>query len=160
MEAAFTRLLEASLAARGDPGAAALDLFFYWIHFAPLTRGTAAVGYMALYAALLAADLQPPRRVPPGVQLDWEALLEGDPARFRARMNSLGLSAWMRADPSLPVDPDDWWGGSLRVDKAVRTLADMLDILSLPYEDPIEDVVLPSRRPAGQPSEAAQEGAA
>lgn len=68
-----------------------MDLFYYWINFSPLSRGTSAVGYIALYASLMAAGLEPKNRVPRNVQLDWEALLESDPREFSAKMKNFRL---------------------------------------------------------------------
>jgi hypothetical protein len=64
-----------------------LTMTFYWYNFMPLSRGTAAVGYMALLAMFLAIDVevcmsyvnhaltylsQISARVPKDVQVDWE----------------------------------------------------------------------------------------
>lgn len=93
-----------------------LCLFYYWVVWAPLTRGTAAVGYALLLGLLRRAGLQPGRAVPVGVQLDWEAILCASPAEFCAVAGqwllvdggvrpvetsvgeSAGLDAWSVAD--------------------------------------------------------------
>jgi tetratricopeptide (TPR) repeat protein len=60
----------------------ALKMFFYWVNFAPLTRGSAATGYVALHAILLAAGYQFKDPVPKDIQMDWEAMLVQDPTNF------------------------------------------------------------------------------
>ena len=47
---------------------AALDLFYYWVNFAPLSRGTSATGYAALYACVLAMG----REIGNKVSEPWE----------------------------------------------------------------------------------------
>ena len=37
---------------------AILTLFFFWVHFAPLTRGSAACGYALVHALLLSVGWQ------------------------------------------------------------------------------------------------------
>lgn len=41
----------------------ALELFYYWVNFAPLSRGTSATGYAALYAIFLASGHEIVNRV-------------------------------------------------------------------------------------------------
>ena len=53
-----------------------LTIFYLWVTFAPLTRGSAATGYAALYALFLAADMPIQSGPPSGVQADFEAFLE------------------------------------------------------------------------------------
>ena len=53
-----------------------LSVFYLWVTFAPLTRGSAATGYAALYALFLAADMPIQSGPPNGVQADFEAFLE------------------------------------------------------------------------------------
>eukprot|EP00943_MAST-04B_sp_MAST-4B-sp1_P007832 g7832.t1 len=53
-----------------------LTIFYLWVTFAPLTRGSAATGYAALYALFLAADMPIQNGPPCGVQADFEAFLE------------------------------------------------------------------------------------
>jgi hypothetical protein len=59
-----------------------LELYYYWVTFAPLSRGTAACGYVAMTAVVAAAGLRFTRPLPPGKQLDWEAILSPTPAVF------------------------------------------------------------------------------
>lgn len=52
-----------------------LSVFYFWVVMAPLTRGSAATGYAALFAMALAAQIPLRPSMPPGVQADWEAIL-------------------------------------------------------------------------------------
>eukprot|EP00850_Spirogloea_muscicola_P010134 SM000058S18564 [mRNA] locus=s58:532851:538878:- [translate_table: standard] len=52
-----------------------LRLSYYWYNFMPLARGTAAVGYITLLGLYLAAGLEVTTLIPPGVQVDWDAIL-------------------------------------------------------------------------------------
>ena len=58
---------------------AALELFYFFVIFAPLSRGTAATAYAVLYSVLAAVGVTPDTAngggLPPGKQLDWEAIL-------------------------------------------------------------------------------------
>jgi hypothetical protein len=64
---------------------ASLTVFFYWVNFGPLSRGSAACGYAVLRACLAAVGLglRLPA-LPPAKQLDWEAILRPAPASFIA----------------------------------------------------------------------------
>lgn len=53
----------------------ALELFGCWVCFAPLSRGSAATGYVLLYAIFMAAGYQIESPMPTGIQMDWEAIL-------------------------------------------------------------------------------------
>jgi len=53
-----------------------LTLFYLWVTFAPLTRGSAAIGYASLFALFLAADMPLQCSPPERVQADFEAFLE------------------------------------------------------------------------------------
>lgn len=48
---------------------------FFWYNFMPLSRGTAAVGYMALLAMFLALDIDISCEIPKDFQPDWEGIL-------------------------------------------------------------------------------------
>eukprot|EP00607_Mallomonas_marina_P004432 CAMPEP_0182437474 /NCGR_PEP_ID=MMETSP1167-20130531/85073_1 /TAXON_ID=2988 /ORGANISM="Mallomonas Sp, Strain CCMP3275" /LENGTH=339 /DNA_ID=CAMNT_0024630411 /DNA_START=1038 /DNA_END=2057 /DNA_ORIENTATION=- len=61
----------------------ALELFYYWANFAPLTRGTAATGYALLLSSLLAGGYLVGPRMPKQRQLDWEAIFTPDPEDFQ-----------------------------------------------------------------------------
>jgi len=68
---------------------AALALFYCWVTFAPLSRGTAACGYAALIAAISASGYAVRQWLPAGVQLDWEAILSVSLEEFIARAEGL-----------------------------------------------------------------------
>ena len=80
----------------GDAAAlvdAAATLFYYWVSFGPLSRGSAACGYVVLAGLLVAGGLAaPPPRMPRGRQLDWEAILSPTPAAFLETH-----AGWLRA---------------------------------------------------------------
>jgi hypothetical protein len=40
----------------------ALTFYFYWVNFGPLSRGTAACGYIAFFALMLSIGSPPARR--------------------------------------------------------------------------------------------------
>jgi hypothetical protein len=67
-----------------------LTMTFYWYNFMPLSRGTAAVGYMGLLAMFLANGIEISAFVPKDFQVDWEGILTPDPKDFIAC-----LSSWM-----------------------------------------------------------------
>ena len=54
-----------------------LAVFYSWVNFGPLTRGSAATGYAALFGMAAAAGLALQPCMPEGVQADWEAILSG-----------------------------------------------------------------------------------
>jgi hypothetical protein len=66
--------------------AAAMDLFYYWVNFAPIARGTSATGYASLYSSVLAAGHVFTEHVPANTQLDWEAILSTKPEQFAEKV--------------------------------------------------------------------------
>lgn len=64
----------------------ALELFYLWVNFAPLSRGSAACGYAALESAVLAINHMFRRPLPRAVQLDWEAIFTPHCEDFIARV--------------------------------------------------------------------------
>ncbi|KAI4330750.1 hypothetical protein MLD38_029007 [Melastoma candidum] len=86
---------------------AILRMTYYWYNFMPLSRGTAVVGFTVLLGLLLAAGMEFTGSIPQGVQVDWEAILNGDPNSFVDSVKS-----WLY--PSLKVTmswkdyPDVW----------------------------------------------------
>jgi len=95
---AYAAVVEA-VRARDDPagaGAAALRLGFYWFAFMPLARGSAAVGCVLVLASLAAAGVPGSTPPPPGVQVDWEAILASSPAEFEAAVAGWLLPARAR----------------------------------------------------------------
>ncbi|KAF5945992.1 hypothetical protein HYC85_016220 [Camellia sinensis] len=51
-------------------------------NFMPLSRGSAAVGFVVLLGLLLAANMEFTGSIPEGFQVDWEAILNSDPNSF------------------------------------------------------------------------------
>ncbi|CAL1372059.1 unnamed protein product [Linum trigynum] len=62
--------------------AAMLRMTYYWYNFMPLSRGSAAVGFIVLLGLLLAANMEFTGQIPKGLQVDWEAILNYDPNSF------------------------------------------------------------------------------
>ena len=65
---------------------AALELFFVWVNFSPLSRGTAACGYAGLLAAVVSIGYTFTNSVPAGKQLDWEAIFSPRSSDFIAKV--------------------------------------------------------------------------
>jgi len=61
---------------------AILRMTYYWYNFMPLSRGSAVVGYTVMLGLLLAANMEVTTSIPPGVQVDWEAILSPNPETF------------------------------------------------------------------------------
>lgn len=59
-----------------------LRYYFYWMNYTPLSRGSAAVGYAALVGCVLAMGEVLLRPLPPGIQMDWEAMFADGPDSF------------------------------------------------------------------------------
>ncbi|CAM9565623.1 unnamed protein product [Discosporangium mesarthrocarpum] len=59
-----------------------LKLFYYWVNFGPLSRGSAACGYIVMVGLLMALGWELNKPLPPGVQMDWEAILRPTPELF------------------------------------------------------------------------------
>ena len=78
----------------------ALEFFFYWVNYAPLSRGTSATGYAALMAFVISMGEEILDPVPKGKQLDWEGLLTPQPDVFVSR-----ISSWLatRGPSSIPT---------------------------------------------------------
>jgi len=70
-----------------------LKVFYYWVHFAPLTRGSAAVGHGMMLSLLRAGgkEMRLGGGQLEGVQLDWEAILRSDADEFVS-----AWSGWLR----------------------------------------------------------------
>ncbi|XP_020091961.1 suppressor of RPS4-RLD 1 isoform X2 [Ananas comosus] len=66
----------------GDVKDAILRMTYYWYNFMPLSRGSAAVGYTVLLGLFLAANMEVTASIPPGMQVDWEAILTSNPEAF------------------------------------------------------------------------------
>mmetsp|Transcript_2943 Transcript_2943/g.4462 ORF Transcript_2943/g.4462 Transcript_2943/m.4462 type:complete len:1306 (-) Transcript_2943:83-4000(-) len=109
-----------------------LELYFYWINFSPLSRGTAAVGYASVVACVLSFGDILATPLPSGIQLDWEAILSSQPSDFitvarkwlesRVDANDIIEECWLREDTSC------------RVDATVETARDVLYVINELYE--------------------------
>ncbi|XAR57739.1 hypothetical protein NMG60_11025991 [Bertholletia excelsa] len=75
---------------------AILRMTYYWYNFMPLSRGSAAVGFVVLLGLLLAANMEFTGSIPEGTQVDWEAILNFEPNSFVESVKS-----WLY--PSLKV---------------------------------------------------------
>jgi hypothetical protein len=99
----------------------ALRLFYYWVNFAPLTRGSAMCGYAAVMAVVLASNRSITSSIPKGKQLDWEAIFTGDSNEFIARFEKE-----IRTVPSVFSLADE-----VDFDAAIPSLYDALQALHL-----------------------------
>ena len=66
-----------------------LEMFYFWINFSPLTRGTAACGYSCLVATMLCCGLDFAEPLPLNMQLDWEAIFSPNCSDFVDRIAPL-----------------------------------------------------------------------
>ncbi|XP_065873083.1 suppressor of RPS4-RLD 1 [Euphorbia lathyris] len=67
---------------------AVLRMTYYWYNFMPLSRGSAAVGFIVLLGLLLAANMRFEGKIPKGLQVDWEAILNFEPTSFMDSIKS------------------------------------------------------------------------
>jgi hypothetical protein len=111
-----------------------LSTFYLWVTFAPLTRGSAAIGYASLFALFLAADMPLKSSPPERVQADFEAFLEPRAKNFiriiRAKWIDSSLAE--RGDP-IP------WKEIPKVKDAIITPRDLLMALNLCEERDYRD---------------------
>ncbi|KAL4343737.1 hypothetical protein HN51_061997 [Arachis hypogaea] len=61
---------------------AILKMTYFWYNFMPLSRGSAAVGFIGMLGLFLAANMEFTGSIPQGLQVDWEAILNLDPNSF------------------------------------------------------------------------------
>ena len=101
----------------------ALTLFFYWLNFGPLTRGSAACGYALMYAVLAALGVRVEPWLRRGVQVDWEAILRPTPEAFIAEIKPQMLPFLKRDRPLLDGVP--------AVAETVRTVRDAISCLNI-----------------------------
>jgi hypothetical protein len=59
-------------------------MFYYWVNFAPITRGTSATGYAALLGVILTMGEEPADPIPRMTQYDWVAMFTPHPQDFVA----------------------------------------------------------------------------
>ena len=96
-----------------------LELFYFWINFAPLTRGTAACGYSSLLSIMLSCGVSFSQPMPISVQLDWEAIFAKDCSDFAERMYML-----LPLEIST-IELDDF----PKVEKTISTMRQMIEAL-------------------------------
>ncbi|KAJ0096832.1 hypothetical protein Patl1_28575 [Pistacia atlantica] len=104
---------------------AILRMTYYWYNFMPLSRGSAAVGFVVLLGLFLAANMEFSGQIPKGVQVDWEAILNFEPNAFVDSVKS-----WLY--PSLKVSTS--WKDYPDVSSTFATTGSVVAALSS-YDD-------------------------
>lgn len=140
----------------------ALEVFYLWVVFAPLSRGTAFCGYAGLQAILISRGKHISSALPPDKQLDWEAIFAVDCKAFIDKVAPWFALQDFEVDIDVAVETDDksHSGGQKSVDQegtvvgddsgivdsdgtscsvdeksiwgALETLRDMMEILAMP----------------------------
>ncbi|KAI5684482.1 hypothetical protein M9H77_05710 [Catharanthus roseus] len=100
---------------------AILRMTYYWYNFMPLSRGSAAVGFVVFLGLLLAANMEFTGSIPQGLQVDWEAILNFDPNSFTGAVKS-----WLY--PSLKTTTS--WKGYPDVGSTLETTGSVIAALS------------------------------
>lgn len=104
-----------------------LRICFYWYNLMPLSRGTAAIGMIALHGLLLRGGLIVQEPIPAGMQPDWEAILTPRPEDFVQTMRS----RWLDDASVRPVATN----GAVRecplVDRVIATPRDAIIFLTM-----------------------------
>jgi len=67
---------------------------YYWYNFMPLSRGSAAVGTVAVQGLMLAAGFDVAAPIPPGVQPDWEARPRRAPILYPCTLAASSSLSW------------------------------------------------------------------
>ena len=99
------------------------------MNFAPLSRGSAATGYVGLHAVLLAAGYRIRDPIPVGVQADWEAILTPNPDTFVHTLRGWLIDA---VEPCSPIgEQDDWLSKIGNVADAFKSYRDMYSALNV-----------------------------
>eukprot|EP00123_Amoebidium_parasiticum_P009401 comp19447_c0_seq1/m.22602 comp19447_c0_seq1/g.22602 ORF comp19447_c0_seq1/g.22602 comp19447_c0_seq1/m.22602 type:complete len:961 (-) comp19447_c0_seq1:504-3386(-) len=102
-----------------------LAMSFYWYHFMPLSRGTAACGFVALHGTMLALGYEINGPVPTGLQMDWEGILRPTPEDYRSV-----LTPWMY--PARARVDEKEWAALPNVAETFPTLRAIIDVLNRP----------------------------
>jgi hypothetical protein len=97
-----------------------LRLFYYWVNFAPLTRGSAMCGYAAVLAVIIASNKTITSLIPPGKQLDWEAIFTSTPSEFIKKF-----------EKEIHTKPSDFSLSDIDFETAMPSLYDVLQTLHL-----------------------------
>ena len=58
-------------------------MFYIWVNWTPVSRGTSIIGYILLSGAMLAVGHEFASSIPKDIQLDWEAFFAGNAVAFR-----------------------------------------------------------------------------
>ena len=95
-----------------------MEIFYFWVNFAPLTRGTAVCGYAVLSAVMLACGYTFSEPLPHEIQMDWESIFAVSCEEFVDRMV-----------PLLPVMRKCGEEEDVAVEDQVMTIRDMLHSL-------------------------------
>jgi hypothetical protein len=81
-----------------------LRFYYYWLNYSPLSRGSAAVGYAVLVGCVLAMGDVLMQPLPPGIQLDWEAMFEANSTVFADK-----AYIWLQdRQPAQSIMPECW----------------------------------------------------
>ena len=127
MSSAFNRIIESLLRLLTEEGndptlvlQNALEYFYYWVHFAPLSRGSAFCGYVALASSVLAAGHVILSPIPAGMQMDWEAIFEPRVDVFVSRMME-----W------IVIDTCCFDVHEVKVGECIKTLRDLYYMISV-----------------------------
>eukprot|EP01126_Amoeba_proteus_P056613 TRINITY_DN7132_c0_g1_i2.p1 TRINITY_DN7132_c0_g1~~TRINITY_DN7132_c0_g1_i2.p1 ORF type:complete len:433 (+),score=77.31 TRINITY_DN7132_c0_g1_i2:2000-3298(+) len=110
-----------------------LTLTFYWYNFMPLSRGTAACGYIGMLAMFLAVGIKIDTMVPEKVLVDWEAILRPNPLEFIEQIKPWMYPARVLIDRSEFLSLPDM----SRECNTIRTMTEFLnfELSHVPVED-------------------------
>lgn len=109
-----------------------LEIFYYWVNFAPLSRGSAATGYSVLVGCILSLGEAPAAPLPRGVQADWLGMLSPSPEQFVAAAYPLVA----RRTPLEELPGPCWSGGAgCEAREAFRSARDVVYALNLEEEE-------------------------
>lgn len=97
----------------------ALEIFYFWTNFSPLTRGAAACGYSCLVAVMLSCGMSFAEPLPANMQMDWEALFSESCEEFVNRM--IPLLPVVKVHLGIDLVPS--------VDDHIQTFRDMIQAL-------------------------------
>jgi len=137
MDAAWNHLMSITWGNKGniaEQKSAVLRVAFYWFNFMPLSRGTAACGCMAIFALIMAVcgkQFTEPNYLPEGLQLDWEAILESEPANFEKVVCTSWLDKALAGAKNVKLANKD---SVPSVSTVVKTLRDAMTLLNVPLE--------------------------
>ena len=79
-----------------------IRFYYYWACFAPLSRGTAAVGFTALISFFMMMNIEIQPMLPSLKQIDWEAILKNDFEDFNREVYSWIVNDHMKVVENIP----------------------------------------------------------